>query len=315
MSQDPKKPNFFIVGQAKSGTTALYEFLAQHPQVFLPTPKEPHYFCQDLHEESDRFHGKRRWFEFRTEADYLGLFRDPGEATALGEASVHYLYSQTAAKQIRDFDPNAKIIAIFREPVAFLYSLYYQKVDETQETAATFREAMELEPQRRNGKNTPNRVRFPSVLHYRKRVDYTNQLMRFLESFPGENVKTIIYDDFRADNAGVMRQVMEFLGVDADFTPDYKDVNQSKVPRFRTLNYILRSPAPRILAKKMIPTRIYEPLQLKVQSLLMKPEKKSSLDPELERELKREFKPEVECFGELMNRDLVTLWGYDSKSL
>ena len=119
------KPNLFIVGQPKSGTTALHQFLGQHPEIFMSSIKEPHFFCSDFHLESDRAYGKQRFFDFRNESAYLQIFAKAEGAEIAGESSTNYLYSQVAAEKIYNFNPDAKIIIILREPAKFLYSLHF----------------------------------------------------------------------------------------------------------------------------------------------------------------------------------------------
>ena len=129
-----QKPNFFIVGLPKSGTTALHDFLNQHPQIFMSKVKEPHFFCTDFHRESDAFHDSQLFFHFRDEETYLKLFSDLTTEKVIGESSTGYLYSKEAAKQIHDFNPEAKILIVLREPTSFLYSVHSQVLNINAET-------------------------------------------------------------------------------------------------------------------------------------------------------------------------------------
>ena len=119
-----KKPNLFIVGFPRSGTGFLNKHLGLHPDVFMSSPKEPNFFCSDFHNESDKFHGEKRCFPYRTKKDYLLLFSKDTSEKIVGEASTHYIFSKVAAKKICEFNPNAKIIICLRNPVDFLYSLH-----------------------------------------------------------------------------------------------------------------------------------------------------------------------------------------------
>src|SRR5256885_14863107 len=129
-------PDFFIVGHAKSGTTALYEMLRQHPQIYMPDHKEPWFFArsnphpQTEGERSIAFTGRR----METLEDYLALFAAAKADQLLGEASTSYLWSTTAAKAIADVQPTARIIAILREPASFLRSLHLQLLTNRHET-------------------------------------------------------------------------------------------------------------------------------------------------------------------------------------
>ena len=94
------KPNLFIVGAPKSGTSALYRFLKQHPDIFMPKYKEPHFFSKDLQKESDIFHGFLKHYPFRSEDQYLSLFSGAKDEKIIGDASTHALFSNVAAKEI-----------------------------------------------------------------------------------------------------------------------------------------------------------------------------------------------------------------------
>ena len=115
MLESTKKPGFFIVGAPKCGTTSFYHYLRQHPQIFMPDNKEPHYFGSDLKKRSDEF--------IKTEEEYLSLFKDADSSQMAGEASTFYLYSKAAQKEIKGFNPHAKIIIMLRNPIDFLHSL------------------------------------------------------------------------------------------------------------------------------------------------------------------------------------------------
>ena len=133
------KANLFIVGAQKTGTTTLHYQLSQHSQIQMSAVKEPGYFCTDLQRESDKFLGERVGFPFREKKQYKKLFSEPHNFEYNGEASSLYLYSKTAAQEIRDYNPDAKIIVILRDPVEFLYSLHFQYVKEGVEDIEDFK--------------------------------------------------------------------------------------------------------------------------------------------------------------------------------
>ncbi len=186
--------DFFIVGNPKSGTTALYEMLCQQPRIFMPSVKEPHFFAGESAAAPERVP--------RTLDDYLALFAEASPGQLLGEASPSYLRSRTAAASIAALQPQARIVAILREPASFLRSLHLQMLQMRVETVEDLGRALALEPAR------------PQALLYSERVRYVEQLRRFGDVFAPENVLVLIYDDFRADNEGTVRRVLDFLGVD-----------------------------------------------------------------------------------------------------
>ncbi|MGH3022108.1 MAG: sulfotransferase [Gaiellaceae bacterium] len=302
--------DFAIVGQPKSGTTALAEFLGRHPQICMSFPKEPVYFATDLIEESDALYGSRQYFEFRTEQDYVALFEHCGPGQLRGEASTPYLLSKLAAANIAAVNPNAKIIVMLREPVSFLHSLHMEYVNETIEDEPDFARALELEPLRKGGRALPARVRCPSYLFYRERAKYSAQLARYYAVFPRENVLVMTMEEFRRDNEGHYRTALGLLGVDADYAPAFGVVYASRAARSRRLNQVLNTPAFKRALFKALGARRYTNLQKRVARLVMKEQPRPALDPQLEGELRNEFGAEVERVSELVGRDLRPVWSY-----
>jgi hypothetical protein len=113
-----KYPNFFIVGAPKCGTTSLHYWLSQHPEIFMSEPKEPGYFCTDLHEEADNFNNdKKEHFKYRNKDDYLKIFENHKNKKIIGESSVRYFHSNQAPINIKNRTIKPKIIISIRNPV------------------------------------------------------------------------------------------------------------------------------------------------------------------------------------------------------
>src|SRR5262249_28040678 len=145
-SRRVRVPDFFIVGHPKSGTTALYEMLRGHPQIYMPDAKEPRFFSPE-----ERY----RYMRDRSLDEYLSLFEPARADQRAGEASVFYLWSPTAARRIAEVQPDARIIAILREPASFLRSLHLEFVQGHVEMEKDLRRAIALEHIRRNGEHDP----------------------------------------------------------------------------------------------------------------------------------------------------------------
>src|SRR5579859_1629775 len=157
-----RPPDFFIVGQLKSGTTALFEMLRLHPQIFMPDRKEPRFFATEMYErDAPRPGGTPKTLE-----EYLTWFEDAGPEQKIGEASAVYLWSHAAARGIADVAPDARIIAIFREPASMLRSLHLELVQIHVETETDLRKALALEASRRRGVNVPAHTYWPALLSY-----------------------------------------------------------------------------------------------------------------------------------------------------
>jgi Sulfotransferase family len=310
-------PDFFIVGQPKSGTTALYQMLSHHLQIYMPELKEPWYFASDM---LPRFQPPRSAPPLRTLDEYRALFADAAPDQRIGEASSSYLLSHTAAARIAELRPDARIIAILREPASFLRSLHLQLLRTHVENQKTLRRAISLEGARREGRRVPRRSHRPQLLLYSDHVRYVEQLRRYHEVFPPEQVLVLIYDDFRRDNEGTVRTVQRFLGVDADAPVDVLDANPTNV-RMRSqqmdelLNVVSvgRGPLSRAVKaglKTVMPSELRSRAMHATQRHLVMGTPQPP-DEELMLQLRRRFKGEVVALSEYLDRDLVALWGYD----
>jgi hypothetical protein len=226
-------PNFFIAGAPKSGTTSLYHYLGQHPEIYMSPIKEPNYFASEvrlgqfsehLRPRAERdlaplrayLNGpmrEKRFGSLITEwPDYLRLFRKVQGHKAIGEASVCYLWSESAAANIHRSIPDAKIILVLRNPVEMLFSMYLHTL-RSGAMQGSFREAIELGLQQRGGKL--------DVLHpFLDMGFYHQQLSRYLEVFPKKQLRIYWYEEYQAKAARTLADMFRFLDVDPSFSPD-----------------------------------------------------------------------------------------------
>jgi len=315
-SPDGRLPDFFIVGHAKSGTTALYEMLRRHPQIFMPANKEPWYFASDMR---PRFPSRKAGPLPETLAEYRALFSGAREDQRVGEASSSYLWSTTAAEAIAEVQPQARIVAILREPASFLRSLHLQLLQTHVESVKDFREAISLEGERRQGRRIPRRSHRPQLLLYSEHVRYVEQLRRYHEVFASEQVLVLIYDDFRADNELTVRRVLGLLDVSQDEPLETIEANPSVQMRSQALDGLVhsvsvgRGPAGRAArrtVKALTPQRLRRrALRVTQQRVVHAPP--PAVDERFMNELRRRFAPEVTALSDYLGRDLVSLWGYD----
>lgn len=231
-------PNFLIVGAAKSGTTALHQYLSQHPDIHLPARQEPSFFA---------FEGQRLAFRGPngTEAsvnrvaitsleEYRDLYRDLGQKRATGDISPVYLYWPSAAHNIKRHIPWAKIIVALRNPADRAYSAYMHAVREGKEPLGDFGSALAAEPQR-------IRDNWGFLWRYADTGWYAAQLHRYYRLFPAEQIKVVLFDELIEDPVGLCKRLQHFLGVDPSFAPDVSlRHNVSGVPKSRFLHRLLK---------------------------------------------------------------------------
>lgn len=244
-----KMPNFLIIGAAKSGTTSLYHYLAQHPQIFMSRVKEPGFFAMEGRAPDYRGPGDLASCRLGTPdlQSYCALFDGVRDEKAVGEASTAYLYLPPSAASIHRCAPEMKLIAVLRNPVERAYSNFLHMVRDGREPHRDFARALDAEAGR-------IRDNWHLLWHYRQVGFYAAQLKPYFALFGRERVKVYLHEDLtRAD--WLVRDIFEFLGVDDGFMPDLSErLNVSGVPRSRMLHNFINKPYPLKLAfKRLLP--------------------------------------------------------------
>jgi hypothetical protein len=197
------KPNFFIVGAPKAGTTALYRQLQMHPDVYMPSFKEPSFFSEKK---------KSGGGEIKTLVEYEDLFASAGSEKAIGEASVSYLHSEQAPLALYDYCSKAKIVVLLRQPVLRAYSHYRMLLNNGIAKYTTFTEASDV-AMRHIQHDTP----IPYGTGYRQSF-YADALQRYLDLFPGQ-VLVLEHQQYRQNPERTFREVLAFLDVDTSYPP------------------------------------------------------------------------------------------------
>jgi len=321
-AQRGRVPDFFVVGHAKCGTTALYEMLRAHPQIFMPAVKEPQFFARNP--LTPEHAGGAKSFEQtgrrgETLEQYLSLFAPAREGQILGEASTFYLWSRVAPERIAQLRPDARMIAILREPASFLRSLHLQMMQNRAESERDLRRAIALEPARRRGEQIPADAHWPEALMYSERVRYVEQLRRYRAAFSEEQLLVLIYDDFKRENERTVRTVLRFLGVDDTLPLAPVRANPTRAVRSVRVRSAVRAvrlgsgPVSRAvrgavlgLTSSRVRREVLHPMRRRVVYGSAPPP-----DERLMLELRQRFQGEVAALSEYLGRDLVTEWGYD----
>ena len=306
-------PDFFMIGAAKSGTSALWHHLREHPEIYMSPRKQTRFFVFDVEDPS--FHGPapkdlQRPYAIANLQDYLTLFDGVREETAVGEASWTYLYRPEAAGRIREYVPEARLIVILRNPADRAYSHYSQNLQDGREALADFSRALALEEARIRDNWWPE-------FHYVRMGLYCAQLKRYFEIFDRDQIKVFLHEDFNSDPYGLLRDTFEFLGVDETFTPHAAiRSNPSGVPKSKSLHALLRrleSTRPKI--ERFVPEKTLRPMVRLSRNLKNRNVVRLQISPGERRRLIDEyFREDLEGLQQLIQRDLSAWLGNDTET-
>lgn len=291
------RPNFFIIGGPKCGTTALDAYLGAHEGIFMCTPKDTNYFSGDLP-------GMRR---VESERAYLDLFSDASEG-AIGESSSLYMYSREAVPAILDFAPEARLIAMVRNPIALVESFHSQLLYSMEEDVEDCEAAWRLQAARARGEHVPPKGVCPEQLQYREVAMLGAQLQRVYELVPRDRVKVVVFDDLADDTAAVYREVLSFLGVADDGRTEFPKVNTRKEHRSAAVGQFTEQP-PALLrtivaeAKRVLGVKEFGLLN-RVRAVNDRAMVAPGLSPAFRAELSDTFRDDVNLLGELIGRRL-----------
>lgn len=304
-----RKPDLFIIGAPKSGTTSMYDLLGGHPQIFMSALKEPLYFSPDVRSGANR----QRLEHPRDEARYIKLFAGARDERRLGEATTRYLVSRVAASLVADFQPQARAIAMLRDPVDMLHALHNERVSQGHEPIEDFSDALAADAQRARGELLPDGSNELGSV-YRESARYADGLMRWFDALGRDRVHVMIFEDFTRDPATEFARVLEFLEVDGAYQPASFAARNASHRQRRVVRLLVDSPAGDWLTHKLLGTlvgadrRARLALRFRQSRLNRRAAPRSAIDPTLRASLGAELRPDVERLGELLGRDLVSLW-------
>ena len=295
-------PNFLVVGAAKSGTTALYHYLAQHPEVFLSPIKETNFFALKDKDLSFKGPGDYKGIHRRTITeigDYYNQFIKVTDEKSIGEICPSYLYFEDAPKNIKEHIPKVKIIAILREPVARAFSAWVHLTRDGREYL-NFKEALADEPRR-------IKENWAEIWHYKEESKYYNQLKRYYDSFPKENIKVVIYEDFKKNQMRVYGEICNFIGVKSSFVPSMSAKhNKGGIPKNKIIwNLMMKQNIWKTLFNHLMPIKIRKMIKEKIEARNVN--KKPQLDENKRKELSVQFRDEINKVEQLIEQDL-TVW-------
>lgn len=292
-----RKPNFFIIGAPKCGTTSLAAYLSEHPNVYMSPIKEPHFFNTDM-----------RWHDIDVpnRDAYMDLFRAASsEHLAIGEASTTYLYSAAAVPNILQCNPDAKFIVMVRNPLEMAQALHGELLWSQNENVEDFERAWYLQSDRKEGKYVPKRCLLPEWLQYRDVCKVGDQLERLYSWVTSGRIHVIVHDDLRVDMGAVYRRTLQFLEVPDNGKHEFKVYNQSKKARWPVL---ARSVSAICRIKHGVETKLGVKsrfgLLAGIERLNVAPHARQPLSPSLRNALLQEFRADVLKLSRLTQRDL-----------
>lgn len=300
-------PNFIVIGAPKSGTSSIYSYLRQHPDIFMSSPKEPHFF---VYQADNKIEGRgpgdantlQRVF-FTDPNRYQALFQEGADKPARGEASAMYIYYPATPQRIKSAIPDVKLIAILRNPVERAYSSYLHMVREERETCSSFEAALQEEEARIQDNWLP-------LWHYKTMGFYHEQLERYYNTFDASQLRVYLYEDFENAPLAIMRDIFRYLEVDDTFTPDMTiRHNITGVPKnkmLHRLHHFLKKPHTfKAALKPMLPQTLRRSFKTRlVAQLQTKNLHKPSLAPEVRQGLIEAYRPDVTKLQTLLQRDL-----------
>lgn len=287
-------PNFLIIGAAKGGTTSLYYYLDQHPQIYMSPLKEPRFFA--LEGEELNFQNPDQSINHTSVtslSEYYKLFEGVTDEIAIGEASPLYLYSEKAVERIDHYVPDAKLIAVLRNPIDRAYSCYKHLI--AQETLS-FAEALREEDNRIQKK-------WAHLWHYRRGGYYYAQLKRYFDKFDHQKLKIYLFDDLIANPLDVIQDLFSFLEVDNSFAPEMTHKNVSNNPKVKVLQNILSERNTlRTFAKQVVPEQLRVSVAEKVRNWNSK--EFNSIPADVKKQLTEDYRDDVLNLQDLIGRDL-----------
>lgn len=295
-------PNFLVIGAGKAGTSSIYYYLKQHPQVYMSPLKEPKFFA--LEGETLNYQGPDREIVNRVSVnnlkDYQNLFQGASTEIAIGEASPMYLYSPKAPSKIKTYLPQVKLIAILRDPVERAFSSFTHLLREGYETLS-FERALAEEENRIQKKWAP-------LWHYKQKGYYYEQLKRYYDIFDREQIQVYLYEDLQTNSTNLIQSIYDFVGVDHTFIPDLSKKNVSGNPKSRWVHDLFTKDNPiKTLLKPLFPKQLRRNIADTAieQNLGAKP----MLSSETHHQLQQLYREDILQLQDLIGRDLSAWLG------
>lgn len=280
--------DFFIVGAPKAGTSSLYHYLNEHPQIEMSSQKETDYFSDAAIQKQGMYYGKNR---IDTEEKYNRLFNTQKKDVIFGEGSVSYLFYPTVAQDIKAYNSMAKIIIMLRNPIDRAFSHYLMDY-RLGLVSDSFKDII--------NKTSKHKNAHLFYQQYIKVGEYTTQLKRYFDVFDKESILLIDYEDFKSDVAGTVGLAYSFLKVSTEFSADVnKKHNTFTMPKNKLIRFVYSFVVIRNILTFIFPKNIVKTIRF----MLFEQDKKPKLLEETRNQLKHYFSNDVRLLGNLIGKD------------
>ena len=284
------KPNFFIIGAPKCGTTSLSVYLSEHREIVMSHPKEPHYFSTDI--ENGRM---------TDQSQYLACFVQDKTPIAVGDASTLYLYSKDAIQNILEFNPNAKFIVMLRKPIDIVLSFHQVALNYFGETETNLETAWDLQIDRQNGKQIPKGCPDPQLLMYGEIAKLGAQVKRLTDQVRPDQIKFIYFDEFVNKTDKIYCSVLEFLKVNKNHTPNFENHNPTRRIKFNKLTKIVNQA---VGLKKAVGIKKQFGVAKKIHTVNVKGGSPKQMNRTLKTTMNEYFENDIQLLSDLMNKNL-----------
>ena len=291
-------PNFLVIGAAKSGTTSLYAYLNQHPQIYMSPVKETNFFAIEGKTLNYNYTDSKVIDNYLAQCktdlkSYQDLFQEVMDEKAIGEVSPMYLYDPKAPERIQNYIPDVKLIAIIRNPVERAYSSFLHTIRYKLEPFTNFTQAIQAEESRM-------RSNWWWGFFYVHPGFYYEQLQRYLERFKPSQLKIYLYEDLSDHPFDLLQDLFKFLDVNETFTPDISSrYNATGIPKNELLYNLIESRIAQASLK-----RLPQQLRQKVTNLNSQNLKKPPLNSALRKQLIKTYREDILKLQDLLQRDL-----------
>lgn len=305
-----KRPNTFVVGFPRSGTTSLHYYMSQHPEIFVTKEKELHYFANDILEDFLKDNKTKRDRQILTKSRFLHHFKNVHTEKAIVNFSPNAILSPSSAKKIYEFNKEAKIVIMLRNPIDLIHSLHTLFHEHHLYSYKSILSAL---------RNTDkNRAKFLKLSSWTK---YADLIKRYYDVFPKENIKVLLFKDFKNNTQSVFEELAQFLTLSVYPEINYEVLNSSRKIKYKNLFKVFKlmdNVQAKYDKKNFLNNKLVRGIAANYMKIISTSYSKEPLPRNIKKELVKITYPEVLKTETLINKfsyesnkiNLLDYWGY-----